>query len=250
MLTLTTVDRISLPTASDFCELETGLEFTFKFFTDVSSHHWLWYHPCLLFYLNPIRTSLISLLVSVGIAFRRAYRPIEDPRGIENENWNLSVNKKKQDLNPLPECRQILAAGTGSSSTGKPQCCAATDYPRAGWKKKLYQNTNKDDLVSSSLMISLTSLHLLKVEASGGKEAPASLLLSLNGVGAGKGAANNLDYLSLSFWFHLLSTSISAVFIRNIVDWMAIPIWWSDVLLWKSMFSTISSLLYTFNSPP
>ena len=80
MLTLTTVDRISLPTASDFCELETGLEFTFKFFTDVSSHH------CLLFYLNPIRTSLISLLVSVGIAFRRAYRPIEDPRGIENEN--------------------------------------------------------------------------------------------------------------------------------------------------------------------
>ena len=60
------------------------------------------------------------------------------------------------------------------------------------------------------------SLHLLKVEASGGKEAPASLLLSLNGVGAGKGAANNLDYLS--FWFHLLSTSISAVFIRDVID--------------------------------
>ena len=135
MLTLTTVDRISLPTASDFCELETGLKFMFKFFTDLGSHHsWLCYDLFLLFYLNPIRTSLISLLVSVGIAFRRAYRPIEDPRGIENENWNFSVNKKK-DFNPLPECRQILAAGTGSSSTGKPQCCAATDYPRAGWKK-------------------------------------------------------------------------------------------------------------------
>ena len=124
------------------------------------------------------------------------------------------MNKKKYVFNPLPECRQILAAGTGSSSTGKPQCCAATDYPRAGWEKKLYQNTNKeeDDLVSSSLMISMMmSLHLLKVEASGGKEAPASLLLSLNGVGAGKGAANNLDYLSLSFWFHLLSTFLSSI---------------------------------------
>ena len=75
----------------------------------------------------------------------------------------------------------------------------------------LYKNTNKDDLVSSSLMISLTSLHLLKVEASGGKEAPASLLLSLNGVGAGKGAANNLDYFFLSFLFHLLSTFLSSI---------------------------------------
>ena len=71
-----------------------------------------------------------------------------------------------------------------------------TTQGQAG-KKKLYQNTNKDDLVSSSLM----SLHLLKVEASGGKEAPASLLLSLNGVGAGKGAANNLDY----FFYHFCS---------------------------------------------
>ena len=77
--------------------------------------------------------------------------------------------------------------------------------------KVCFQNTNKDDLVSSSLMISMMSLHLLKVEASGGKEAPASLLLSLNGVGAGKGAANNLEYLSLSFWFHLLSTFLSSI---------------------------------------
>ena len=73
--------------------------------------------------------------------------------------------------------------------------------PKGRLEKKLYQNTNKDDLVSSSLMISMMSLHLLKVEASGGKEAPASLLLSLNGVGAGKGAANNLDY----FFYHFCS---------------------------------------------
>ena len=68
--------------------------------------------------------------------------------------------------------------------------------PKGRLGKKLYQNTNKDDddLVSSSLMISMMMrLHLLKVEASGGKEAPASLLLSLNGVGAGKGAAKLLN---------------------------------------------------------
>ena len=41
-------------------------------------------------HLNPMSTSLISLLVSVGMALRRAYRPIEDPRGIENENWKVS----------------------------------------------------------------------------------------------------------------------------------------------------------------
>ena len=117
---------------------------------------------------------------------------------------------QKYDFDPLPECRQILAAGTGSSSTGKPQCCAATDYPRAGWKKKLYQNTNKDDLVSSSLMISLTSLHLLKVEASGGKEAPASLLLSLNGVGAGKGAAKLLNY----FFYHFGSICCQHLYLQ------------------------------------
>ena len=29
-VTLTTVERISLPTASDFCELVTGLDFTFS----------------------------------------------------------------------------------------------------------------------------------------------------------------------------------------------------------------------------
>ena len=40
-------------------------------------------------HLNPMSTSLISLLVSVGMALRRAYRPIEDPRGIENENWKV-----------------------------------------------------------------------------------------------------------------------------------------------------------------
>ena len=84
-----------------------------------------------------------------------------------------------------------------------------TTQGQAG-KKKLYQNTNKDDLVSSSLMISMMSLHLLKVEASGGKEAPASLLLSLNGVGAGKGAANNLEY----FFYHFGSICCQHLYLQ------------------------------------
>ena len=89
-VTLTTVERISLPTASDFCELVTGLDFTFSTTAlDSSSHHGHHNH-----HLNPIRTSRISLLVSVGIALRRAYRPIEDPRGIENENWKIESEQK------------------------------------------------------------------------------------------------------------------------------------------------------------
>ena len=100
-----------------------------------------------------------------------------------------------------------------------------TTQGQAGKKSYIkIQNKEKDDLVSSSLMISMMSLHLLKVEASGGKEAPASLLLSLNGVGAGKGAAKLLNYFfSHHFGSICCQHLFKAVFIRNVTHWMAIP---------------------------
>ena len=114
--------------------------------------------------------------------------------------------------------------------------------------KKFYQNTNKeeDDLVSSSLMISMMSLHLLKVEASGGKEAPASLLLSLNGVGAGKGAAKLLNYFLVP-----LAVNIYICSIHKKCCWLDgnpnLMIRRAPLKIY--VFHNLC-FLYTFNSPP
>lgn len=233
--TLTTVERISLPTPSDFCELVTGLDFTFS--TSALGPIWYqWFHLCqfiitwtrwarLLYRCwsalesrcdvrtdqSKIREELrtkterclseqkIIIVVSVLCAWMYQYYVPECTECIITMYLNAALCTWMYHYY-VPECISTMYLNVGRfwllelevpvlvsrnavpQSTGQRQTAILTIVIMIGWPSEM-----KDDMKEGKCW-KWRNWHLLKVEASGGKEAPASLLVSLNGVGDSAGS--------------------------------------------------------------